>query len=562
MTSVARGALQLSGRHGKEKRWPLGLYLALVILVTVLIPVFQLTSAGSGEDAADTDDLPGVDRLPSTIGHNGGATEAYPLQPTIPAINTAGDDCPAADQRGHGQPGDGDGNGSTGCDTGGYAARGALATPTPAPRPSPTPSPGRHELGDVTCAGGLDAEDALFILRYVANLTSYGSYASCIGIGDVDCDSQVNAVDALGILRVVAGLSPLKAPAFCSTLSEAISVETARQMDNGWNVACPEWTHSLADVVGSFDNVNHHRVAVYCRPVQALPMPTFEEKVVIYELQGDQLVALVTFDEPIGDFPTHFDLAEYGNDPLPAFRDLYDDNLNELAVWQYTGSNCWECYRIRIFAARDHQAVEAPVVLPATGLLGGDYNHDGTSAVPQDLRDVDGDGEAELIAMDTAWELHGFCHACSPAAAFVLAWNGHEYTDASRDPRFRAYFDARIADLEGRLALGANDEYRMSFAISIALYYGHSGRPAQGWQRFREITAGLQSQCWKEALPFYEVDLALSVPEDGTIPQTSVPGSELPSCPYYAPSPDVDKVQSGSVDRGRHLSRLLKGWMP
>ncbi len=66
--------------------------------------------------------------------------------------------------------------------------------------------------GDVNCSVGVDAVDALQVLRHAAGL-SVGQQLGCPGIGtggtvfgDVNCDRVVDAVDTLDILRYVAGL--------------------------------------------------------------------------------------------------------------------------------------------------------------------------------------------------------------------------------------------------------------------------------------------------------------------------------------------------------------------
>ena len=163
------------------------------------------------------------------------------------------------------------------------------------------------------------------------------------------------------------------------------------------------------------------------------------------------------------------------------------------------------------------------MTLPATGLLGGDYDDDGTSAVSRELRDLDGDGVMEIIATDAAWELHGFCHACSPGGRFVLALDGTQYVDASSD--YQQFFDERIAELEDLLSDADSESRRVSLAISIALAYGHSGRADAAWSRFAEITSTLTSDCWTELVPEVEADLRLSVPPDGSRPATSVHGT-------------------------------------
>jgi hypothetical protein len=79
--------------------------------------------------------------------------------------------------------------------------------------------------GNVDCDGGVNAVDALKVLRYAASLAVTQS-EPCLNIGlprvllppdnwrmgDVDCDGNVNAVDALKILRAAAGLGVVKPP--------------------------------------------------------------------------------------------------------------------------------------------------------------------------------------------------------------------------------------------------------------------------------------------------------------------------------------------------------------
>jgi hypothetical protein len=79
------------------------------------------------------------------------------------------------------------------------------ATPSPAPTEQPTPTP--LAPGDVTCNGGVDAIDALHVLRVAAGL---GTSAQCAEQGDVDCDGDLDVLDALAILRHVAGLPGLQ----------------------------------------------------------------------------------------------------------------------------------------------------------------------------------------------------------------------------------------------------------------------------------------------------------------------------------------------------------------
>lgn len=73
-------------------------------------------------------------------------------------------------------------------------------------------------FGSVDCNGVVDAVDALFVLRFVANIQPP---AMCIDVGDVQCDADKDAADALQILRFVAGLQVTPIPG-CPTIGQVI----------------------------------------------------------------------------------------------------------------------------------------------------------------------------------------------------------------------------------------------------------------------------------------------------------------------------------------------------
>ncbi len=383
-------------------------------------------------------------------------------------------------------------------------------------------APFSHTLGDADCDSQITSLDALAVLRFTARLPGP---APCIGVGDTNCDGSADVVDALDILRQVAGLPEAPRPESCAALSNALAAATADQEADGWSLNCWNYPrYDLRDVAGSLDGINWHRVAVYCKNGGLYPGST-TEKVVMYELQGSDLVPLLTLDQPLlPAYDPHFSIYESQGSQSPVFR-LAPSGPLGVGIMNESECNGAECSYLRLYTVREHAVEEIPVHLPATGLLGFDHNGDGTSAIPYAVEDVDGDGTLEVIASDAAWEIHGFCHACSPYGVFVLGWDGQAYHDASGDQRFRVYFDATIAELESGVAPGINDESRLSYAISIALLYGHSGRADLAWQRFEDISGGLQLPSCIQALPLYRADLELSVPKDGSVPQASVPGS-------------------------------------
>jgi hypothetical protein len=301
------------------------------------------------------------------------------------------------------------------------------------------------------------------------------------------------------------------------TLEELIAQEKARQEALGWTVDCSDYTPKTREITGTFDHVNDHWIAIFCESGSTWP---FRDRLVIYERQGSSLVAL--FDD------AGSPIRNLSMEPL---TDVQGDGLNDLAVRESRGCNFTACTKLRVYTAQNHGVLEIPVELPITGLGGTNPFGDATSAVPETLEDLNGDGIQEIVAVDGQWELHGFAHYLSPYPVYVLSWDGQQYVNASRDAQFRGYFDDQIAERESELSVQTPDEYRMSRAVWILLLYGHGGRASQGWARFYDITAQLTTQCWRDAVPAFEDEAEISVPKDGSEPSTSVAWSPLPDCP-------------------------------
>ncbi len=74
--------------------------------------------------------------------------------------------------------------------------------------------------GDVDCDDDADSVDALFDLRYVAQIEPF---ADCVeAAGDTDCSGDIESADALRILRHAAGMPALPAPAGCPRVGEPL----------------------------------------------------------------------------------------------------------------------------------------------------------------------------------------------------------------------------------------------------------------------------------------------------------------------------------------------------
>jgi len=289
--------------------------------------------------------------------------------------------------------------------------------------------------------------------------------------------------------------------------SDLIDAEKSARLESGWSLNCPD-ADPVGELIGSLDNEHDHWIANYCK-VPAPPLP--QDLLVLYEQQGAKLVPLLTIESP-----------EIGRLSLSdRLVDMEGNGTKDLVLTNWKGCNGVSCFRLQMYKVADHEVSEIPITLPVTGL------GSGTSVVPVEFEDVDLDGIQEVIATDFQWELHGFCHACSPYASYVLAWDGSRYTNASREPRFRDYFEGEIGkhDLAGT---STDDELRMGNAIAVVLLYGHSGRASDGWTLLAEATQRLSSRCWIDALPLIEADLELSVPKDGREPTVGSRGSSAP----------------------------------
>ena len=108
--------------------------------------------------------------------------------------------------------------------------------------------------------------------------------------------------------------------------------------------------------------------------------------------------------------------------------------------------------------------------------------------VPQHLKDVDGDGRFEVIALDIRWEFfRKFSHVGSPAAKVIYAWRSGQYVKASH--QFPKFYNARIAELERELQSARNDEEYLSAVMSLFLNYVQKGEPQRGWKEFQGLTA-------------------------------------------------------------------------
>lgn len=231
---------------------------------------------------------------------------------------------------------------------------------------------------------------------------------------------------------------------------------------------------------GSLDGQAQHAAVIWQRGWPPDEGPWGPEAVLeVYELQvasdGHGLVQLLgKIDEDILRF-AHLN-----------GHDVNGDGLKELVAQTSTGGNCWACERIRLFRVSQRQLRE--IAIPT-----------GESIVPEALADLDGDGQFEVIAVDTQWEFYReLCHACSPRVRVIYAWHSGQYSEASH--RFPDYYGAQITKLEQELQTPFNEEYYLGDAVSLLLNYLQKGEAAYGWQQFQILIhpSRIKDPAWAE----------------------------------------------------------------
>ena len=179
------------------------------------------------------------------------------------------------------------------------------------------------------------------------------------------------------------------------------------------------------------------------------------------------------------------------NDEL-AFHDINGDGALEI-VYTTGFGNAWTgSPALAMTLTKDGEANDLTYRLPIE------------ASAPSDPVDLNGDGIYEWVAVDASWEAICFCHACSPASIFVLAWDGHEYVDAT--DRYAEAVDENRLKWSGQLDPGppspdasrdAKDKY-LSESVGRYLDYWNSGRSTDadrilqalhGYQSFGELSA-------------------------------------------------------------------------
>lgn len=183
-----------------------------------------------------------------------------------------------------------------------------------------------------------------------------------------------------------------------------------------------------------------------------------------------------------------FLLSSYGPEGprTLGWLDMNADGLMEFPYIVDQGGNCWACAQMQVLQLQaDESVVNLTDTVPEEDRLG-EFLVLGTTM------DVDGDGVQEWLVYDVSFEFaFGLCHACSPIAHRVYAWDGAVYRNASA--RFTDYYQSQIDDLTAEVeAMRQSQEpwsgYELGPMVSLLLTYQNAGRGEEGLALFEEYS--------------------------------------------------------------------------
>ena len=164
--------------------------------------------------------------------------------------------------------------------------------------------------------------------------------------------------------------------------------------------------------------------------------------------------------------------------------DMNADGLMEFPYRLDQGGNCWACAQMQVIQLRaDDSVANLTDAVPEEDRLG-------ESFVLGTVMDVDGDGVQEWLVYDVRFEFaFGLCHACSPIAHRVYAWDGETYRNASA--QYADYYQGQIDDLTAQVeAMRQSDEpwngFELGPMVSLLLTYQNAGRGEEGLALFDE----------------------------------------------------------------------------
>jgi hypothetical protein len=218
-------------------------------------------------------------------------------------------------------------------------------------------------------------------------------------------------------------------------------------------------------------------------------------RLLIYHLRSGQPPHLL-FEDEGSDETIQF--AGYGltwDQPL-GWRDITADGLLELPVWAANGGFCFACNRVFVLQLAPVEDPDSPEedagwqVRELTGALPF-LNLLQSPIIPKWLSDFDGDGTAEIEALDGSFEFaFGLFREYSPRFYRPLVWDGGVFADTSRwSP---AYFDGQIQRateaVQATFGQPLASQDPIGKALTVLLAYDASGRRDEGWAAFWQLS--------------------------------------------------------------------------
>jgi ligand-binding sensor domain-containing protein len=322
-------------------------------------------------------------------------------------------------------------------------------------------------------------------------------------------------------------------------------------------------------------NVLTYRAMVY-QPANFMESTAATNYLLIYKLQGDQSTLLYELREEqrLEIFDDEGQPA-----PLPGWLDMNGDGLMELPYRTINGGNCWGCSQLRVLQHRgDDSFTYLTEATPPQDRLGGNF-------VLQSLIDVNDDGVLEWQVLDARWEFaFGLCHACSPAAFRLYAWDGSSYHNASAE--FPEYYQPILAEGLAAVEQLAGGDAAWSGAelgqlISLLLNYENAGRGQEGWAIFEQysdpalyegqageaelhalVEAREYFRTWYEPAPASATDYNLSLPEPSFYLGQAGYIHVIGSVANNAPEPLQVVLIAGLYDAGGAVLDVASGPLP
>jgi ligand-binding sensor domain-containing protein len=221
-----------------------------------------------------------------------------------------------------------------------------------------------------------------------------------------------------------------------------------------------------------------YRASIY-QPAGYLDSTSAPNYLLVYKVEGSQSKLLYELWEEVR---FEFYGGESQDAPVAGWLDMNGDGLLELTYRTANGGTCWGCAQLHVLQLRaGDQIIDLTQAVPPEDRLG-------SSFILRSLLDVDEDGTLEWEVFDTRWEFaFGLCHACSPVAERIYAWDGVAYRNASA--QFPEYYgprlDQALADVE---QMARSDvpwtDLELGRMISLILGYENAGRGQEGWAIF------------------------------------------------------------------------------